>query len=113
MQIGLEPLGVTQKLPVPPPVGNPLGKLGFPPLGKSVGKSLGAPVPGAGPFWPVPPPPLVSPPGPGPPSRASQTFHVPFCFWTSNSTLLVSLLESTMLAATVAELPFWVVLPIL
>jgi len=36
MQIGLEPLGVTQKRPVPPPVGKPDGM--------SVGKTVGNPL---------------------------------------------------------------------
>src|SRR5882762_1561205 len=106
MQIGLEPLGVTQKLPVPPPLGNPDGRSVGKPEGRSVGKPLDDPVPG-GPLWPLPPP------GPEPTAWPSQTFHVPSCFCTSNSTLLVLFSESTMVVSTVAESPFWVVLPIL
>jgi hypothetical protein len=76
-QIGVEPFGVMQKLPVPPPVGRPVGRPG-----------------------------TLDPPPPALPSLTLQTFHVLFCFCTSKTTLRVLFSASTIVLATVAVSPF-------
>src|SRR5882757_6138108 len=94
MQIGLEPLGVTQKLPVPPPVGKPdgmsVGKSVGNPLGKSVGE-LGTPDP-------------LDPPDPPEARWKSQTFQPPLCCCRS-ATLLVVLPSLVTVNGTVADVP--------
>jgi len=90
MQMGLEPLGVRQMLPVPPPV----GKLDGMSVGKSVGKSvgeLGTPDP-------------LDPPDPPEAEWKSQTFQLPLCCCTS-ATLLVVLPSLVTVNGTVADVP--------